>query len=119
MQLVINGDAIDINAPSTEETWRAGQLTDYDPGAVSLNTGYLRVHSASQQFLDPGQAGSYEICSTRTAYTSAFSGNEPNELDGRDLCIRTEEGRYAVIRLVNQSDDLITFSITVWELASR
>ncbi len=119
VQLARNGDSIDINAPSSDPTWRVGQLDLSDTGAVSLDAGNLYVWGASGTLLDPGEIGSYEVCSTQTTYTKVYPGLRVNELDGRDLCIRTAEGRFAVIRVVDYVESTATFNITVWELGSR
>ncbi|MBM7807776.1 serine/threonine-protein kinase [Geodermatophilus bullaregiensis] len=119
VQLARNGDSIDINAPSNDPTWRVGQLDLSDTGAVSLDAGNLYVWDASGTLLGPGEIGSYEVCSTQTTYTKVFPGRSVNELDGRDFCIRTAEGRFATIRLVDYTDETATLSITVWELADR
>ena len=109
------GDSIDINAPADDPIWRAGDIGAYDAGAVMLNSGNLYIEAASILMLNSGEAAAYEACRTRTGYVSA-SGIDPSTLEDSNVCIRTDEGRFATVRLVDSGEDSVTLAITTWQM---
>jgi hypothetical protein len=114
-EVASGGDSIDINAPADDPIWRAGEIEAYEAGAVKLNYGRLYIENASILMLNPGETASYEVCRARTGYVSARD-IDASTLEGSNVCIRTAEGRFATVRLVDSGEDSVTLDITTWEM---
>ncbi len=109
--LAVNGDRIDLNAPSTDPRWE-GDNSGYD--WAELEEDGLHLWSISHLRLDAGLA-SYESCSAATGYAGVPGAliMDPANLDGRD-CFELYSGRFASIVTKSNSGDRATFRITTW-----
>jgi hypothetical protein len=114
-EVTSGGDSIDINAPADDPIWGAGEVEAYEAGGVKLNYGRLYIEDASILMLNPGETASYEVCRARTGYVSARD-IDVSTLEGSNVCIRTAEGRFATVRLVDSGEDFVTLDITTWEM---
>ncbi len=109
--LAVNGDRIDLNAPSTDPRW-GGDNSGYD--WAELEEDGLHLWSISHLRLDAGLA-SYESCSAATGYADVPGAlvMDPASLDGRD-CFELYSGRFASIVTTSNSGERATFRITTW-----
>lgn len=112
--LTDGGDAADINAPATDATWGSGTIESYQDGAVELNFGNVYFRSASLLRLESGTA-TYASCKSSTGYAPAGQV-DPATLEGKNVCLRTDAGRYATARLVGQSPRSVKLELTTWEM---
>lgn len=112
VRLASGGDEIDINAPSSDPTW--GVPAGYTE-SISFSSGSLQLWDLDIVKLGGGEAATYENCSTRTDYAYVNSV-DADTLDGLDVCVRSEGGRFAALRLTGYDSDSATLDITTWQI---
>lgn len=113
--LAKGGDRIDINAPDSDPVWGAG-TTSISSQHITYTSSGLYFQFIDLLRLSGGETATYETCSTRTGYGEG-TYVDPGTLDGLEVCLRADSGRYAAVRLIGYSDASLTLSITTWELA--
>lgn len=117
-QVNLADDVINLNAPSSDPTWGAGEERGiysksdevrYSRLGLSVEAPYLVLPSGTQP--------SFAACSTATGYQQGVGQLiEPEELE-TPACVRLESGRYATLKAVSWTNDVVTLDVTTWERA--
>ncbi|MFG2567986.1 protein kinase [Streptomyces sp. NPDC048567] len=95
-----------------------GYELTYDSG------GYIEAESEGGKLilLDPGQAGSLDVCRAETRFASSIETSKLSK--GRQVCVTTGTGHMALLTYQGHSpedspSDYITLDVTVWRNALR
>ena len=115
--LAKEGDAIDLNAPSSDRSWGAGA-----GGADTVWYNYALgdyLEFDGVQVATTHTDATFEICRWATNYADPSGRGQLDLAEMSDkprLCLRLTSGRYAAISKVKQTSDSIKVHLTVWEL---
>lgn len=115
VDLTEGGDAANIDAPASDPRWGQGGTESYADGAVSLRSDTLSFGRVSMLRLRQGVA-SYATCSTSTGYAPA-DAVDPGTMEGKNVCLRTIDGRFATAQIVEQQPGAVRLALTTWETA--
>jgi hypothetical protein len=106
-------DGFDID--SEESDW--GVTADDRDVYVTAGARSLNAASAVLVAVVPAPP-SVASCEAQTVVDSGL--DEPQTVEGQHLCVRSDEGRWAYVRIVDidPENDQISFEVTVWKLST-
>jgi hypothetical protein len=112
--LVLTNEDVDLDAPPTDPQWGALQLTPGDQYDISGdgNDGIYLVNEAQGVQLGPQTGNS---CFTATGYqTDTIGIYTPAIRVGQQICIRTTEGRFSLLKVIGILSDSIQLYVTTY-----
>lgn len=112
--LLLN-DSYGADLDSTANNWDVRNTNTED---VILSQGSITSFAGQLAILDNGSQPDYQGCSSTTNYVQGNPGIPVSSLKrGSVFCIRTDQGRWSLIRMTNVSQSSISMVVTTWELA--
>lgn len=109
------GEYVDLNAPASDIRWGASHVTPPNtPDHINYWLDALFVPSVQVLRLE-GEKANYATCSTKAGFTTPGSLKVNFVDDSGDICLLTNSGRYATVKMVKARPKAVTIEITTWE----
>ncbi len=111
LTLALNGNMADLDSPASDPQW---QTNGYELEYVRSNDKSLILGLYSPWLYLNATEANYDACRNQTGYRNDQSIDTTSIHPGDYMCIKTNEGRYAAMRVTNIEARQITFDVVVY-----
>lgn len=111
LTLVSGGGNADLDSPQSDRQWSGKDVDGW--GDITQSGNYINFFTFTSALVSNGPAN-YTTCDGQTGYS-----NDPIPVDpssaGMNICVKTDHGRYAAIKIIDVTTDRIRLDVVTYD----